>query len=212
MVEINNDPEGGNPLGEFIDGKDTTGNVRGTTVGISSNDRFSQVELCADDHGVEYNFGELKPASISGYVSVQTPGEGKLDPTDPDFEPIEGVTLQLLDADGNLLETTTTDENGNYTFNDLAPGNYTVVEVQPDGFIDAGDVIGSVDGQTNGLNLTNDRFTNIELGSGDQGTRYDFCEHLPASIKGTVYHDRNDNGIQDEGEEGIGGVLLQLLD
>ena len=212
VVEISNDPEGGNPLADFTDGKDTTGNVRGTTVGTSSNDAFRQIELCADDDGVEYNFGELKPASISGYVSVETPGQGKSDPTDPDFQGIEGVTLQLLDSDGNLLATTTTDETGNYTFDGLAPGNYTVVEVQPDGYIDAGDVVGSVDGQTNGLALTNDRFSNIELGSGDQGTRYDFCEHLPASIKGTVYHDRNDNGLQDDGEEGIGGVLIQLFD
>ncbi len=212
VVEINNDPAGGNPLSEYVDGKDSTGNVRGTTVGTKTNDKFSQIELCADDHGVEYNFGELRPASISGYVSVETPGQGKLDPTDPNFQPIAGVTMQLLDADGNLLDTTTTDETGNYSFDGLAPGNYTVVEVQPNGYLDAGEAVGNVDGQSNGLILANDRISNIQLGSGDQGTRYDFCEHLPASIKGTVYHDRNDNGVQDDGEEGIGGVLIQLFD
>lgn len=212
VVEINNDPEGGNPLNEYVDGKDSTGNVRGTTVGTKSNDAFSQIELCADDHGVEYDFGELKPASISGYVSVETPGQGKTDPTDPNFQPIAGVTMQLLDSNGNLLDTTITDATGNYSFDGLAPGNYTVVEVQPDGYLDSGDVVGNVDGQTNGLALTNDRISNIELGSGDQGVRYDFCELIPASIKGTVYHDRNDNGTQDNGEEGIGGVLIQLFD
>lgn len=212
VVEINNDPEGGNPLGAFIDGQDSTGNVRGETRGTRANDSFGQIVLCADDHGEDYNFGEILPASISGYVSVETPGQGKLDPDDPNFDPISGVTLQLLDDSGNLLATTTTDENGLYRFDGLAPGNYTVVEVQPDGFIDAGDVAGTVDGQTNGLVLANDRISNIELGSGDEGTRYDFCEHRPASIHGTVYHDRNNNGIQEDGEEGIEDVLIQLFD
>ena len=215
VVEINIDPEGGNPLGEFIDGKDSTGNVLGETRGTRSNDAFSQIELCAGDDGVEYNFGELKPTSISGYVSVETPGEGKSDPTDPDFDGIEGVTLQLLDSDGNLLETTTTDENGHYSFDGLDPGTYTVVEVQPDGFIDAGDVVGTVDGETNGLALTNDRFTNIELGSGDQGTRYDFCEHRPNSISGTVWADGDgDKSTFDEsaGDRALSDVVMILLD
>ena len=198
VVEINNYPAGADPLAAFVDGKDTAGNVRGTTVGVNgSNDRHTQIELCADDHGVEYNFGELKPASLSGYVSVETPGSSKLDPTDPNFEPIEGVTIQLFDESGNLLESTQTDSTGRYEFDGLTPGTYSIVQVQPDGYLDGGDVVGNVDGQNTGLVLANDRFDGITLGSGDQGTRYDFCEHIPASIKGTVYHDRNDNGVQD---------------
>ncbi len=212
VVEVNNDPEGGQPLSEFIDGKDSVGNIRGTTIGTKTNDAFQQVELCADDHGVEYNFGELKAASISGYVSVETPGQGKLDPTDPNFDPIAGVEMQLLDGSGSIVATTTTDANGLYSFDGLAPGTYSVVEVQPEGYLDAGEAVGTVDGQTVGAALTNDRINNIVLSSGDQGVRYDFCEHIPASIKGTVYHDRNDNGVQDDGEEGIGGVLIQLFD
>ncbi len=215
VVEINNDPEGGNPLGEFVDGKDSTGNVQGETRGVRENDAFRQIELCADDHGVEYNFGELKPASISGYVSVQSPDGGKLDPTDPNFDPIAGVTLQLLDADGNLLQTTTTDENGLYSFDGLAPGNYSVVQVQPDGFIDSGEVVGTVDGQTNGLVLTNDRISNIELGSGDEGIRYDFCEHRPASISGNVSADADGDKSTfdaDAGDQNLEGVELILFD
>ena len=215
VVEINNDPEGGNPLGAFIDGQDSTGNVRGETRGTRANDSFGQIVLCADDHGEDYNFGEILPASISGYVSVETPGQGKLDPDDPNFDPISGVTLQLLDDSGNLLATTTTDENGLYRFDGLAPGNYTVVEVQPDGFIDAGDVAGTVDGQTNGLVLANDRISNIELGSGDEGTRYDFCEHRPASISGNVSADADgDKSTFNEaaGDQLLSDVVLILLD
>lgn len=211
VVEINNYPGQADPLAGFIDGQDAVGNVAGTPTGVASNDRFSTVELCADEHGVEYNFGELMPGSISGYVSVDVPGQGKLSPSDPNFEPISGVTIQLLDDSGNLVSQTQTDATGRYDFGDLTPGTYSIVQVQPDGFLDGGDVIGNVDGTQTG-STTNDRFDGIVIGSGAAGTNYDFCEHEPASLKGTVYHDRNNNGVQDSGEEGIEGVVIELFD
>jgi protocatechuate 3,4-dioxygenase beta subunit len=211
VVEINNYSGEADPLASFVDGKDAVGDVRGALNGTQANDRFSNIELCADDHGEEYNFGELRPASISGYVSVDVPGQSKLDPSDPDFEAIEGVTIQLLDESGDIIATTQTDASGLYEFEGLAPGTYSVVEVQPDGYLDGGDVVGDVANRTTG-STSNDRFDGIVLGSGDAGTNYNFCEHEPASIKGTVYHDRNNNGVQDAGEEGIEGVVIELMD
>ena len=211
VVEINDYPEGEDPLVDFIDGKDSVGNVRGETVGQKANDRFTQIELCPDDHGVEYNFGELRPASISGYVSIDQAGQSKLPPDDPNFRPIEGVTIQLFDESGSLVQETLTDATGRYEFNDLAPGTYSVAEIQPNDFIDAADVVGTIAGTAIG-DATNDRFNNIVLGSGDQAVNYNFCEHEPASIKGTVFFDRNNNGIQDPGDEGIEGVVIQLFD
>ena len=211
VIEINNDPAGGNPLASFVDGQDAVGDVGGVPHGTQQNDRFSNIELCPGEHGEEYNFGELRPASISGYVSVDIPGQSKLDPSDPNFQPIEGVTIQLLDEFGNLVETTQTNADGLYEFDNLVPGTYSIVEVQPDGFLDGADVIGNVGNQPVG-NVSNDRFDGIVIGSGQNATQYNFCEHEPASIKGTVYHDRNNNGIQDAGEEGIANVVIELMD
>jgi len=211
VIEINNYPAGADPLVDFIDGKDSVGNVRGDVIGEKSNDKITQIELCADDDGVEYNFGEIKPASVGGYVSIDAPGQSKLSPADPNFRGIEGVTIQLFDTDGNLVKQTQTDAKGHYQFEDLAPGTYSIVEIQPDNYIDGGDVVGTVDGTTVG-SKTNDRFNEVVLGSGDAGVNYNFCEVEPASIKGTVYHDRNDNGVQDSGDEGIEGVVIQLFD
>ncbi len=211
VVEMNNYQREGNPLDGYIDGKDSIGEVRGTATGIKSNDRLSNIELCADDHGIEYNFGELKPASISGYVSVDVPGQSKLDPSDANFKPIEGVTIQLLDELGDVVETTTTDSTGNYEFDNLVPGMYSVVEVQPEGYLDGGDVVGAVANRPVG-STSNDRFDGIVVGSGQAGTQYNFCEHEPATIKGTVYHDQNDNGRQDAGEDGIANVVIELMD
>ncbi len=212
VVEINNYPPGANPLVDFIDGKDTVGRVGNQTVGTGQNDRFNQVVLCADEHGVEYNFGELRPATISGYVSLATPEGDCLDPTDPNHTGIAGVEIQLFDIDGNLVASTTTDANGFYEFDDLAPGAYSIVEVQPDAYLDGDESIGRVNGQPVGLNPVNDRFVGVDLQSGDAGTMYNFCEHNPASLKGYVWHDRNDDGIKDAGEEGIAGTVVQLFD
>ena len=126
VVEINNYPPGADPLAPFIDGQDAVGTVGGTPNGTQSNDRFSNIELCPDDHGEEYNFGELQPSSISGYVSVDLPGQSKLDPSDPNFVGVEGVTIQLLNENGDLIGTTQTDANGMYEFGDLAPGTYSI--------------------------------------------------------------------------------------
>ena len=196
VVEINNYPEDADPLAPFLDGRDSVGNVRGTTNGELSNDRFSEIHLCADDHGVEYNFGEITPASIGGNVGANTP-DGKVG--------IEDVTIQLFNADGDLVAETLTDENGDYEFTGLTPGAYSIVEVQPEGFLDAEESLGSIDGVQVG-SAANDRFTNIVLGSGDQGVNYDFCEHTPSSIGGNV-----GANVPGGDKVGIADVTIQLF-
>ena len=52
----------------------------------------------------------------------------------------------------------------------------------------------------------------ITLNPGDHGREYDFCEHLPSAISGYVYHDRNDNGLREAGEEAIAGAQITLVD
>ena len=195
VLEIN-DERSADALAPFLDGQDSVGNVRGTTVGTASNDRFSEIHLCADDHGVEYNFGEITPASVGGNVGANTP-DGKVG--------IEGVTIQLFDADGDLVAETLTDENGDYEFTGLGPGTYSIAEVQPEGFLDADESLGTVDGTLVG-SATNDRFTNIVLNPGDQGVNYDFCEHVPASVGGNV------GANTPNGKIGIEGVTIQLFD
>jgi len=55
---------------------------------------------------------------------------------------IPGVTINLLDANGNVVATTLTDANGDYEFLLVLPGNYSIEEVQPIGFDSVSDVEG----------------------------------------------------------------------
>ena len=208
IVEVNNYPSGNNPLEGFIDGKDSIGT--GTTFdGFQSNDRFDSIELCAGENGINFDFGEIKPVEINGYVSItEEPGDC-LHPDDPNHEGIEGVTIQLYDLDGNLIDETQTDADGFYFFKGLQPGAYTIVQVQPNGYVDAGQELGTAGGTSE----TN-RFSNVNLQSGESGEMYNFCEIQYSSIDGYVHTELNGNKTLDvdAGEIALQGVKIELLD
>ena len=206
LVELQ--PEG------FLD----VGAVAGSEGGVVQDDADGNQNIIGDINielggtdSVNNNFKEITPGSISGFVSLGEPGQPKLSSDDPNFQGVEGATIQLLNEDGDIIATTQTDASGRYEFGDLPPGTYSIVEVQPEGLLDGPEAAGFVDGQQQGI-VGSDRFDNIVLGAGSEAVEFNFCEHEPASIKGTVYHDRNNNGRQDPGEEGIEGVVIELFD
>ncbi len=187
------------PVGYF-DGDEHAGSVGGTV----TNDLITHVTLVSDIHATDYDFCELLPVSISGRVVVDTGGDCQ---TDPNAPPISGVTIQLLDAQGHVIGTTTTDAQGHYSFDNLAPGTYGVHEVQPAGYIDDETHAGSVGGT-----VADDLITNIVLVSGIHATDYDFCELLPVSISGRVVVDTGGDCQNDPEAPPIEGVTIQLLD
>ncbi|MFV1964384.1 MAG: SdrD B-like domain-containing protein [Pirellulaceae bacterium] len=197
----------------FFDGLDAAGIVDGTTVGAAANpgDRIEDVFLGGGQAGVEYNFGEIAPASLRGHV-VLSDAEGNCFGPGTEHQPLENVTVQLLDAQGVKVGETTSNGQGEYAFLDLLPGSYTLAETTPSGLIDGGERVGTIDGVPVGLIVRDDVVGSIVIGSGQQGTDYDFCEHPPASLAGFVYHDENNNAAFDPDEEPIANVELTLLD
>jgi uncharacterized repeat protein (TIGR01451 family) len=129
---------------------------------------------------------------------------------------ISGVTVNLTGTDdfGNpVSRSTTTDGNGEYLFDNLAPGNYTVTEEHPASWIDAEETAGSEGGNI----ATNDVISDITLPADTDATEYNFGElrdlgtgTVTASISGYVYHDRNNNGVFETDEAPIAGVTVRL--
>ena len=66
--------------------------------------------------------------TIMGTVWPDTDGDGQL----AEAGRFEGVTVELRDEDGNIIQTTTTDINGDFSFTNLPDGIYTVVITDED--------------------------------------------------------------------------------
>lgn len=144
--------------------------------------------------------------------------------------PFEGVTVRLLDADGNPVKdasgadiTATTDANGNYTFTRLPLGSYKVEVVPGAAKVDGTDVNLSDYKQTYGYGSSTDRTqagkgtlvtpTAIDLTSAaPNATKVDFGFVKPASVGNFVWFDANKNGLQDADEYGVPGVTVTLTD
>ncbi|QIB66265.1 SdrD B-like domain-containing protein [Kineobactrum salinum] len=148
-------------------------------------------------------------SSIAGRVYHDQDISGDYDVGEPG---ISGVTVTLTGSDdyGNTVNrSTTTDGTGEYRFEDLAPGVYTLTESHPAAWVDGQETVGSVGGTT----PTTDVITNIELAAGVDATDYNYGEFQVgsvASISGYVYHDQNEDGIFDGDENPIAGVVVDL--
>ena len=168
-------------------------------------DGITNISITDGTNGLNYNFGELLPATISGMVHVDMNGDCIYEPGEP---LLAGVTIQLLDSSNKVIATTTTDQNGEYKFSNLAPfASYTVHEVQPAGYFEFGDTVGSAGGTLQGL----DTIVGATPGSGQNATDYDFCVQAPATIAGMVHVDMNGDCIYEPGEPLLAGVTIQLL-
>ena len=117
-------------------------------------------------NGISYDFWEVVPAKISGYVFQDGPtivvNKGDPEPNipalrdgklTPDDKRLAGVVLELCDGSGYPLTdaqgnhiTAVTDANGYYEFTMLMPGAYSVVETQPSGYVPGIDTVGSKGG------------------------------------------------------------------
>ena len=53
-------------------------------------------------------------------------------------DPIDGVTLEWFDANGNLVATVETGPDGSYSFPGLESGDYTIEQTQPPGYAGVG--------------------------------------------------------------------------
>lgn len=149
------------------------------------------------------------PASLAGVVFEDVDLNGRRDPGD---SPLAGVTVELWRLEGERYVPTgmqaVTDGNGEYIFRDLLPGVYRIVQVQPSGFFSVGAVGGTVAGEPRGEILSANEITGVELRGGEEGIGFDFAEARPAWLQGGVFHDRNDNGLWEAGEEGLAGVWI----
>jgi|GEM_PF-850846 len=191
----------------LLDGKDTQGTPGNGTV---ANDAFQNIPLATATTGAGNNFGELTPATIAGRVYNDANNDG----SDSGEAGVNGVTVNLTGTDdlGNSVTlSAVTTANGNYSFTGLRPGTYSLSEVQPAGLLDGLDTAGTPGGgaASNGA-ADADLISGIAITSGTSSAGNNFGELSPSSFSGTVYHDRNNNGVINSGEAFIANVTVTL--
>jgi protocatechuate 3,4-dioxygenase beta subunit len=167
-------------------------------------DVISQIALGSAANAVRYDFWELLPGSISGTVHADPEGDCIIGPQDI---PLAGVAIELLDAGGNVLQTTVTNNRGEYRFENLAPGTYSVRQIQPAGYYQGGEHVGSA----GGVIVRDNLIGQIEIRSATDAVRYDFCELLPATLRGRVYADPEADCVFGTRDTPLAGVRIELL-
>lgn len=154
------------------------------------------------------------PASLSGVVFEDVNMEKKYAPTDP---PISGVTLTLYELVNGQYVTTgrtaVTDQNGAYSFLNILPGTYEVIETQPTGWYSTCAIAGTVNGVTRGIVVDENTISQIGLEGGDNSIRNDFGEVKPSTLSGMVFVDVNANHAYDSGvDTPLPDVVMTLKD
>jgi SdrD B-like domain len=159
----------------YLNGTDTAGTNGGVVNNIVGDENINSIVLNSGDNAQNYDFGEIKPASLAGNVYVDSHNDGQLDPGDP---PIKNVTLTLtgFDDHGPVSATTTTATNGSYSFGNLRPGAYAITETQPAGYNEAATTVGSQGGTG-----ATDVISAIQLNSGVNGVNNNFGELTPTT-------------------------------
>lgn len=201
----------------YFDGLDSAGTVAGRIVGTAGNDVVDSIDLRGGEAGIEYNFGELLPGSISGFLYFSRRGEvcspftGDIHQSHFPDEPLAGVTVELRGSDGTFL-TTVSDARGFYQFQNLPKGEYEITEITPQGVLKGKAFVGTIDGRATGSAASENRLSQIRLAAGDDSVLNNFCNGRPATISGHVYHDAANNGVRDAGDATIAGADVMLRD
>lgn len=128
-----------------------------------------------DTATVEVVVRAFLPSVLGGAVFLDGNGNGVFDSGEL---PLAGVEIRLQGTDdfGTAVQKTAyTAPDGSYQFADLAPGQYTLTQVQPPFLVDGVDKIG-----TQGGSVANDRFT-IDLDENTQGMGNNFGERSRAA-------------------------------
>ncbi|WP_038141918.1 IPTL-CTERM sorting domain-containing protein [Thiothrix lacustris] len=154
----------------------------------------------------------ILPAAISGRIWVDRNGNG-LDDSATTLEPgVPGVRVNLLDAKtGEVVATTTTSAEGQYNFTGILPGEYLIETVQPANMAFVTPNQGDDDTLDSDVQVADGRSAVFVLHSADSVAHVD-AGIQPGELGDHVWLDQNNNGLQDAGEAGVGGLTVNLLD
>ncbi len=228
--------------------------VNGVVSGLIALQAGTEPDTAVDGDGTSGNqtidFGFFTPMTLGNLVWKDLNDNGKRD-TSPALEPaVANVTVELFRDNGNntfdppndpLVDSKTTNSNGNYQFTNLPPGNY-FVRLPASNFTSGGALFGcssssvtasdpntDVDNDDNGLNTSNPPAAGVAsglvilVGNSEPDTQVDgdglFGNQTvdfgfvtgSLQLGNLVWKDTNGNGLREATELPVANVLLELF-
>ncbi|ELJ9215962.1 carboxypeptidase regulatory-like domain-containing protein [Staphylococcus pseudintermedius] len=203
------------PEGYEATSKHTTANTEKDSDGLIAN-----IDVTQDDMSIDAGFFPLEnwnpqpkdeTYTIGDFVwrdedhnGVQNDGEHGL----------EGVLVTLKTADGVVLNTTTSDANGHYQFTNVQKGKYIVEFTTPEGYeATSKHTTANTEKDSDGL------IANIDVTQDDMSIDAGFFplenwnpqpKDETYTIGDFVWRDEDHNGVKNDGEHGLKGVLVTL--
>ncbi|NOZ72923.1 MAG: hypothetical protein GXP38_13600, partial [Chloroflexi bacterium] len=166
------------------------------------------------DTTADFGYVLDNPPDESGIIGNQVwydrDGDGVYEPSSGDVG-VEGVTVDLLNALGQVITSTVTGASGDYVFTRLAPATYQV-QVSDDYGVLAGFVDTAFPLDQSADNNNKHQPYTIVLPSAGINMSADFGYTAPAALGDFLWYDANNNGLQDVGEPGLANVTLDLYD
>jgi len=189
----------GLPAGDYIvvesdlPGYISTGDV------VPPNDNQISVSVSAGGKVTGRDFFDARSGMIDGHVWQDLNGDGIFDEADM-AAGLEGVTVTLKTTNGVVVAETTTAADGSYTFDNLPPGDYVVVQTDLPDWSSTMDADG-----------TNDNSIVVSLPDGGRSANNNFLDTLPAVVRGHVFLDKNDDLMRNMGDAPVTNVLVRLV-
>jgi LPXTG-site transpeptidase (sortase) family protein len=144
---------------------DATDSDADTTTG-----RTVTTTLTAGENDLTWDAGLYQLASLGDFVWNDLNADGIQDAGEPG---LPNVTVNLLDAGGAILTTTTTNGAGLYNFTNLTPGDYSVEFVPPSGFVFSPQNQGANDTTDSDADTTTGRTVTTTLTAGENDLTWD---------------------------------------
>ncbi|MBM4166181.1 MAG: T9SS type A sorting domain-containing protein [Ignavibacteria bacterium] len=148
------------------------------------------ISVSSGTNATNRDFGNYQISSISGNVFNDLDGDGTKDLGEP------GLSNWKIKISGAASDSVYTNASGNFSFNNLLAGNYTLFEDLQSGWK-----------QTIPVSPTS---YPILITSGTNATNRDFGNFQLVGISGTTFNDENGNGLKDAGESGLSNWKIKL--
>ena len=150
-----------------------------------------QVATTSGQSVANVNVGEFQTITISGQVFTDQNGDGVLDGTDTG---LAGWTVNLVNSSNQIVSAITA-SGGSFSFTGVGPGSYTVEEELESGYAQTSSPSSYTVVTTSGHAVSGLSFGVFQL----------------ATISGELFDDANQDGTLDDGESGLAGWTINLL-